>query len=125
MITKESIRKDATEIKRSLGRFYSSLEDLWEAAHDRDYAKIMRVVDDLQNYGGDCVSHIEFMVDSLADDSYELLDILDKKPELRMMDDALGILNDIKWRMDFWEKKKAELAAYNAGDFVDEDKGGE
>jgi len=112
MITKESIKKDAAEIKRSLGKFYSSLENLWEAAHDRDYAKIMRVVDDLQNYGDDCVSHIGFMVDSLADDAYELINILDKKPELRMMDDALGILNDIKGRIDFWEKKKAELDAY-------------
>lgn len=122
MITKESIKKDATEIKRSLGRFYSGLEDLWEAAHDRDYAKIMRVVDNLQNFGDDCVSHIKFMVDSLADDAYELLDILDKKPELRMMDDAMGILDDIKERIEFWEKKKSELKAYTSGDFVDEDK---
>lgn len=126
MITKEIIKKQESEIKGQLDRFYGSLEDLWEAAMNRDYDKVTRLVDRLQNFGDDCVSRIKFKVQMLADDAYELIDILDKKPELRMMDDAMGILDDIKGRIEFWEKKKAELDAYNAnfsaGDFVDEDK---
>lgn len=125
MITKDIIKKQESEIKGQLDRFYGSLEDLWEAAMNRDYNKITRLVDRLQNFGDDCVARIKFKVQMLADDAYELIDILDKKPELRMLDDALGIINDIKGRLNFWEKKKAELeehqAKYSAGEFVDEE----
>lgn len=122
MITKEIIKKQESEIKGQLDRFYGSLEDLWEAAMNRDYNKITRIVDRLQNFGDDCVAKIKFKVENLAEDAYDLIDILDKKPELRMMDDAMGILDDIKGRIEFWEKKKSELKAYTAGDFVDDDK---
>ena len=129
IITKEIIKKQESEIEGHLDRFYGSLEDLWEAAMSRDYNKVALLVDRLQNFGDDCVSRIKFKVEMLAEDAYKLIDILDKKPELRMMDDAMGILNDIKGRMDFWERKKAEMESYNArlsvGDFANEEKSGE
>ena len=122
MITKESITKDVNEIRSHLNKFYHGLEDLWGAAMNRDYDKVTRFVDRLQNLGDDCLSHIKFHLDMLEDDAYKLLKILDKNKELRMMDDAMEILDDIKGRIEFWEKKKSELNAYNSGDFVDEDK---
>ena len=124
MITKDTIKKQEQEILTSLGKLYNGLEVLWDAARNRDYNKVTRIVDNLQNFGDDCVSHVKFNVEMLAHYAYELIEIIDKREGARVADEATRILDAIKNRLDFWEKRRAELASYqSAGLFEDEDKG--